>query len=200
MRVRRAKTVQGIGSPGDGVDFDSTWDTLSASLNDIRAKNASALSFEQLYRNAYKLVLKKQGEELYNRVQELERTWLQGHVKPRLLTAVASSLSDTSGDGSNLVEKRAAGERLMGALKQAWEDHILCMNMTTDVLMYLVGDKSISCTLYNSNASSTRTESTATRITALSSFKLPWHNSATIFSTPESPHPKIRGYVTSLSG
>ena len=34
-------------------------------------------------------------------------------------------------------EKRADGEKLLGALKEAWQDHKLCMNMTTDVLMYM---------------------------------------------------------------
>jgi cullin 3 len=35
------------------------WAELSASLREIHTKNASKLSFEELYRNAYKLVLKK---------------------------------------------------------------------------------------------------------------------------------------------
>lgn len=34
-------------------------------------------------------------------------------------------------------EKRADGEKLLKTLKDAWTDHNLCMNMTTDVLMYM---------------------------------------------------------------
>jgi len=41
-------------------------------------------------------------------------------------------------DNTTVNEKRVAGERFLKGLKQAWEDHNLCMNMTTDVLMYMV--------------------------------------------------------------
>ena len=34
-------------------------------------------------------------------------------------------------------ELRTAGEKLMKALDHAWNDHVLCMSMTTDVLMYM---------------------------------------------------------------
>lgn len=40
-------------------------------------------------------------------------------------------------DQSN--ERRAAGEKFLSVLREAWEDHQLCMGMITDVLMYMVG-------------------------------------------------------------
>ena len=131
---------QGLGV-NDAVDFDSMWGILANSLREINTKNASSLSFEELYRNAYKLVLKKRGETLYLRVKEFEEEWLATQVQPHILTVLSSTLilGNAGGLAINTInEQRAAGEKLLRALKQAWEDHNLCMNMTTDVLMYMV--------------------------------------------------------------
>lgn len=130
---------KGLGN-NDAVDFDSMWAVLSSSLREIHTKNASILSFEELYRNAYKLVLKKKGEPLYIRVKAFEEDWLANEIRPRILAALSASLLTRHGttDTTSATEKRAAGEVLLRALKQAWEDHNLCMNMTADVLMYMV--------------------------------------------------------------
>ena len=132
---------QGVGQ-NDAVDFETSWNVLSSSLTEIHTKNASKLSFEELYRNAYKLVLKKRGELLYNKVKSFEEKWLAGTVQPRIIDGLSPTLL-LSGAGcpttTSVNEMRVAGERLLRALKQAWEDHNLCMNMTTDVLMYMVG-------------------------------------------------------------
>lgn len=133
---------QGLGT-SDAVDFDSMWDVLASSLREIHTKNASKLSFEELYRNAYKLVLKKRGETLYIRVKKFEEEWLANEVQPRIIKELSQTLLLTTSGAQTIVtanEKRFAGEKLLRALKQAWEDHNLCMNMTTDVLMYMVGN------------------------------------------------------------
>lgn len=130
---------RGLGT-SDAVDFDSMWEVLASSLREIHTKNASKLSFEELYRNAYKLVLKKRGEALYTRVKEFEEEWLANEVQPRIMEELSQTLLlATSGTQTTATanEKRVAGEKLLRALKQAWEDHNLCMNMTTDVLMYM---------------------------------------------------------------
>ena len=138
----KSSKTQGIGQTRDSVDFETSWNVLASSLREIHTKNASKLSFEELYRNAYKLVLKKRGETLYLRVKEFEEAWLANEVQPRISDVLSPTLLFTEPGGTaNLTanEKRAAGEKLLRALKQAWEDHNLCMNMTTDVLMYMVG-------------------------------------------------------------
>ena len=135
-----AKIRQVIGQ-SDAIDFDTSWDVLASSLREIHTKNASKLSFEELYRNAYKLVLKKKGETLYLRVKEFEEQWLADEVQPRIISVLSPTLLLPSAGSSAIAtanEKRAAGDKLLQALKQAWEDHNLCMNMTTDVLMYMV--------------------------------------------------------------
>lgn len=115
------------------------WSKLSDALREIHTKNASKLSFETLYRTAYKLVLKKKGEGLYLKVKEFEERWLVDEVRPRMLSAISPNLF-LGGEafGSTDHEKKAAGEKIMRNLKQAWEEHNICMNMTTDILMYMV--------------------------------------------------------------
>lgn len=137
----RLLTSQSLASPNDAVDFETMWTELSSSLREIHTKNASKLSFEELYRNAYKLVLRKKGETLYERVKSFEEEWLAHEVRTRIKSVLSSSLVAGSGGAvanTTVNEKRVAGERFLKGLKQAWEDHNLCMNMTTDVLMYMV--------------------------------------------------------------
>lgn len=123
------------------VDFDTSWAVLASSLREIHTKNASNLSFEELYRNAYKLVLIKKGPDLYDRVSELERDWLQNEVLSKVTAIVAPSLAlevDAVDTLDQANERRIAGERFLLRLKEVWEDHQLCMGMITDVLMYMV--------------------------------------------------------------
>ena len=130
-----------LGNSNDAIDFDTKWAVLASSLREIHTKNASMLSFEELYRNAYQIVLKKRGESLYERVKEFEEAWLKFEVRPRILAVISSALLVGNRGPTAMTttdEKRVAGERLLKALKQAWEDHNICMNMTTDVLMYMV--------------------------------------------------------------
>ncbi|KAI6888625.1 hypothetical protein KC318_g15023, partial [Hortaea werneckii] len=54
-RMAANKRVKGLN--GADVDFDQTWNVLEGAFKEIHTKNASALSFEELYRNAYKIVL-----------------------------------------------------------------------------------------------------------------------------------------------
>lgn len=125
----------------DDIDFDSTWNVLATALNEIHTKNASKLSFEELYRAAYKLVLKKKAELLYQRVSGLEEDWLCNHVRARVAAFVTPSLfagAPAHNIDGQANERRVAGERFMKALKDAYEDHQLCMSMITDVLMYMV--------------------------------------------------------------
>ncbi|KAK0338175.1 hypothetical protein LTR02_001859 [Friedmanniomyces endolithicus] len=128
------------GLNGADVDFHTTWGILETAFREIHTKNASALSFEELYRNAYKIVLKKKGEELYNRVAHFEEQWLGTNVRSGIVKTLSAPLMLTDGAGRTLAttnERREAGEKFLKSLKQAWEDHQVCMGMLTDVLMYM---------------------------------------------------------------
>ena len=135
-----ANQFKGLGN-NDAVDFEQIWAVLGSSLEEIHGKNASRLSFEELYRNAYKVVLKKQGDVLYTRVKDFEREWLINNVRPQIIKHLSANLllgdaGTTSATTMN--EKRTAGEKFLQAVRRAWEDHHLCMGMTSDVLMYMV--------------------------------------------------------------
>jgi hypothetical protein len=45
--------------------------SLKAAIQEIQKKNNSGLSFEELYRNAYTMVLHKHGEKLYTGTREV---------------------------------------------------------------------------------------------------------------------------------
>ena len=49
---------------------DKTWAVLRDAICQINRRDASGLSFEELYRNAYNLVLHKHGELLYDGVRQ----------------------------------------------------------------------------------------------------------------------------------
>lgn len=128
---------KGLG--GATFDFETNWAVLERAFHEIHTKNASALSFEELYRNAYNIVLRQKGAELYERVTGYEERWLDTQIRTHIVQQLTPAL--LVGDSSSLAtsaEKRVAGEGFLRALKRAWEDHQLCMGMLTDVLMYMV--------------------------------------------------------------
>lgn len=50
---------------------NSIWELLKNAIQEIQKKNNSGLSFEELYRNAYTMVLHKHGEKLYSGLREV---------------------------------------------------------------------------------------------------------------------------------
>ncbi|PLN74978.1 putative SCF ubiquitin ligase subunit CulC [Aspergillus taichungensis] len=123
-----------------GDDFEANWQALSGSLKRIHTKDASDLSFEQLYRNAYNIIVTMRGHDLYERVKQLEREWLATEVRSSVDAAISPSLlfaQDALDIQDQANERRAAGERFLAVLRETWEDHQLSMGMITDVLMYM---------------------------------------------------------------
>ncbi|KAF3905924.1 Cullin-3-A [Orbilia brochopaga] len=126
----RPPRKQGLAT--DYLNFDDAWPPLSQALQQIYARAASDLSFEELYRTAYKMVLKKHGDALYNSVHDL--------IKNRLRTVAVTQVKPARPNfatGAGALERRETGNRFLAAVKQAWEDHQLCLGMITDILMYL---------------------------------------------------------------
>lgn len=113
---------------------------MRSALREIHTKNASTLSFEQIYRASYKIVLKKQGDKLYDRVKEFEEQWFGTVVMPKIRALITANLVNITLGGVTGItanERRMTGEEFLKGLKASWEDHITTMNMTTDVLMYM---------------------------------------------------------------
>jgi cullin 3 len=126
-----------------GPNFDQEWSGLAASFQHIHEKQASALSYEELYRKAYQLVLRKQGELLYDNVIDFEKTWLTGRIQTAVLSLLSSELTTPpalggSSFGASVAERCFAGERLLKGVWSEWNDHNICLNMISDVTMYLV--------------------------------------------------------------
>lgn len=117
------------------VQFDDSWRILSQAYEQIYRKNASSLSFEELYRNAYTLVLTKNGERLYKNMQTVVAEHLQEVTQSQIWPLCSASNTASVSDGRIQNEHSLQFLRI---LKEAWEDHHLCMSMMSDVLMYMV--------------------------------------------------------------
>ncbi|ETW10182.1 hypothetical protein H310_00552 [Aphanomyces invadans] len=100
----------------DVTKAKETWQSLRSAIKEIHSHNASLLSFEELYRSSYNMVLHKHGDMLYSGVVEC--------VTDHLLCM------------SDRVIK-ATDDSLMIELLAAWTDHTLTMSMIRDILMYM---------------------------------------------------------------
>lgn len=103
------------------VDFDKSWAVLADAIREIENKNAYELSFEELYRKSYNLVLRKYGKQLYESVKNLVGDYLFG---------IKDSLNIKYESNDDKVE-------FLKVISSRWEDHMLSMRMISDVLMYL---------------------------------------------------------------
>ncbi|CAL5185870.1 unnamed protein product [Lathyrus oleraceus] len=95
---------------------EKTWKILEHAIHEIYNHNASGLSFEELYRNAYNMVLHKFGDKLYS----------------GLVTTVTSHLRQIS----QSIES-AQGEVFLDELNRKWIDHNEALQMIRDILMYM---------------------------------------------------------------
>ncbi|GER49512.1 cullin family protein [Striga asiatica] len=95
---------------------DKTWKILDHAIHEIYNHNASGLSFEELYRNAYNMVLHKFGEKLYS-----------GLVSTMTLHLQTMSKSIES----------AQGPLFLDELNSKWNDHNKALQMIRDILMYM---------------------------------------------------------------
>ncbi|KAK6632281.1 Cullin-3 [Polyplax serrata] len=96
---------------------ESIWGLLKNAIQEIQKKNNSGLSFEELYRNAYTMVLHKYGERLYSGLREVVTQHLETKVREDVLKALHNNFLTT--------------------LNQAWNDHQTSMVMIRDILMYM---------------------------------------------------------------
>lgn len=102
--------------PMDPKYAEKTWKILEDAIHEIYNHNASGLSFEELYRNAYNMVLQKYGERLYS-----------GLVKTMTehLASVAAAV------------EAAHGALFLEELNARWADHNKSLQMIRDILMYM---------------------------------------------------------------
>jgi len=96
---------------------ESIWSLLKNAIQEIQKKNNSGLSFEELYRNAYTMVLHKYGERLYTGLKEVVTQHLELKVREDVLISLNNNFLQT--------------------LNHAWNDHQTSMVMIRDILMYM---------------------------------------------------------------
>lgn len=124
----------------DEQEFEACWDMLHEALTDIHNRNAGKLSFEQLYRASYKIVLKRRGPDLYVRVGKFEEDWFTDKVIPPIFELVSGNLVSLAlGDlpGTTTLERQATSEKFLRGLKDSWEHHLHSNAMIADIMMYL---------------------------------------------------------------
>jgi cullin 3 len=92
------------------------WQQLQTAIGTIYDQNVSILSYEELYRNAYNLVLHKHGDYLYSNIMQTIRDYLQ-----------ISKIG--------IIE--AKDEHILNVTVHAWSFHILAFAMIKDILMYM---------------------------------------------------------------
>ena len=100
----------------DKQDATKTFDILALAIDEIYNRNASQLSFEELYRYAYNLVLQKYGNILYDGISSK----LTYHLNKTLLALQQTHTS-----------------QLLEAIVMAWKEHTITMVMIRDILMYM---------------------------------------------------------------
>lgn len=143
---RRAKISlsQPINNPRAGLseeqEFEACWKMLYEALTDIHERNAGKLSFEQLYRASYKIVLKRRGPALFDKVGAFEERWFGEKVVPPIFDLMNTHLiNHVLGDmpGTTDNERRELGEKFLKGMRDSWEQHMSAVAMISDIMMYL---------------------------------------------------------------
>lgn len=89
---------------------------LKSAIDKIHRSEASSLSFEELYRNAYSMVLNKHGSKLYSEVKD----------------SIQQNMQPTVTELSGVVDCY-----FLQAMSEKWDKHKLALEMIRDILMYL---------------------------------------------------------------
>ncbi|CAJ0574448.1 unnamed protein product, partial [Mesorhabditis spiculigera] len=95
--------------------IEQIWERLRSSIREIQNKRSNGLSFEELYRNAYNMVLHKNGQKLYQGLREV--------IVEHLRVVVREPFASTS--------------TVLKGMRAAWHEHLTAMKMIRDILMYV---------------------------------------------------------------
>ena len=106
---------------------ENIWNLLKDAIQEIQRKNNSGLSFEELYRNAYTMVLHKHGERLYTGLKEV----VTNHLESKVMKAPSVSCSPGPTNHLSLSCPPQVRVDVLGALNNnflqtlnaAWNDH-----------------------------------------------------------------------------
>jgi cullin 3 len=85
------------------------------------------LSYEEIYRCGYNLVIHKWGERLYNGVKELIEQYLESEAETKVVPVLG--IADTS---------PAEGGQVLKVMQKLWKHHVTCLLMMSDILVHMV--------------------------------------------------------------
>ncbi|GAU90405.1 hypothetical protein RvY_02825 [Ramazzottius varieornatus] len=94
------------------------WAMLKNAIQEIQRKNNSGLSFEELYRNAYTMVLHKHGARLYEGLREVVSQHLDNRIRGDVMKAIQQN-------------------DFLRVLNSSFNDHKTSLIMIRDILMYM---------------------------------------------------------------
>ncbi|CAL5060398.1 unnamed protein product [Urochloa decumbens] len=95
-----------------------TCKAVTQTICELYAQGNISMSFEDLYRGAYNMILHKKGEELYSVVETTMTSEVQSLCRP---------LDAAPADGAAFLQELLA----------KWNQHIKAVNMIRDMLMYM---------------------------------------------------------------
>jgi cullin 3 len=95
---------------------EKTWKFLERAIQEINNRNSSGLSFEELHRNAYNMVVNKHGDLLYSGLVQTSA----GHLRE-----VAMRIAAVPGDA------------ILTSLRTEWDAHIQSFKLISQILMHM---------------------------------------------------------------
>ncbi|KAJ2617790.1 hypothetical protein H4S08_000170 [Coemansia sp. RSA 1365] len=110
------------------VDPQQQFEKLATAIGEIYKHNASQLSFEELYRIGYGLVLSKNGALAYDGVRGVLETHLAELVHSSIIGHAEAARAGPSPSNN---------EALLSSVRMLWSEHVTAMLIIKDVLMYV---------------------------------------------------------------
>ncbi|KAG4302382.1 hypothetical protein PCK1_001364 [Pneumocystis canis] len=129
----RIKVPKKLEKQASEYDWNISWSILSQAIREIYKKNVSILSFEELYRNVYTIVLHKQGDRLYDEVKSL----IQGHLENisnfniQPVYKKIKTLNQINITNNEAIE---SGTYYLRTLKNVWDEYIQCTNIISHIM------------------------------------------------------------------
>ncbi|KAI8066220.1 Cullin [Gilbertella persicaria] len=122
-RIRPVKRMPGIDST---QEYEEGFEILSSAITVIFGKQARELSYELLYRTAYKLTIRQFGERLYHDVEKVIAEYLENIAE----TSIVPAFTNSSGTAD-------AGATFLKTVQRVWDDYTTAIDLILQVLYYL---------------------------------------------------------------
>ncbi|KAK3829359.1 MAG: Cullin [Benniella sp.] len=131
MATRGRRPVKGKIRPpprreAASVDLEKAWATLANAIVTIHEKKADTLSYEEIYRCGYNLVIYKRGELLYDGVKNLIEKHLESEAQTKIVPVLG--MADAS---------PSEGVQVLKAIQTLWKHHVTCLLMIRDILVHM---------------------------------------------------------------